>query len=145
MKRKKSLNNILPRRQSIKQIISQRKSSRALRTKESNAKNYDNSPPLLDNRNEVLQSTLKLKRKDLIKCWNIFREYDVHGRGYFTLHGFMLDVVVDEPLTAFIETIFELSDVIDLNHIEYGPLFYTLVSYCMFEVSKNESFGIHTL
>ena len=46
----------------------------------------------------------------------------------------MINMVVGEPLTLFIETIFELSDVIDFDHIEYGPLFYTIATFCMFEV-----------
>lgn len=127
--RKRSLSNVLPRRQSINKLILQKRNS-LLRRRSSN----DAPPPVLDNRIEELQSTLKLKRKDLMKCWNVFRQYDSKKRGFFTLAEFMNYVAVGEPLTLFIETIFELSDVIDFDHIEYGPLFYTIATYCMFEV-----------
>lgn len=46
----------------------------------------------------------------------------------------MNDLIFGEPRTIFIETVFELSDVMDFDRIEYGPLFFTIATYCMFEV-----------
>ena len=138
-RRKKSMSNLLPRRQSINDIFSRRKSitqNLRRRRRKSSINEDDGPPPILDSRIEEIISILKLKRKDLLKCWNVFRLNDLNNKGYYSLDSILTDIVSNEPRTLFVETIFELSDVIDLNRIEYGPLFYTIASFCMFELEE---------
>jgi hypothetical protein len=138
--RRKSLSNLLPRRQSLNNLLPRRKNSQKHHRKSSKAANGDREddepPPILGGQIEEIKSTLKLKRKDFIKCWSVFRHHDLNNNGYYTLDEVLNGIVIGEPRTSFVETVFELSDVQDLNRIEYGELFYTIATFCMFEVRQ---------
>ena len=133
-RRNSSLRNLLPRRQSLTNLLPLRKSRRNLKRGSSKATKEEAGPPILDDRIEDIKSTLKLKRKDLIKCWSTFRQYDSNNQGYFTLDDFLENVIGDEKRTLFVETVFQLDGVTDINNIEFGALFCAIVTFCMFEV-----------
>ena len=141
-RRNSSLTNLLPRRQSLTNLLSLRKKSKQnIKRRSSKAstavKEEEVGPPILDDRIEDIKSTLKLKRKDLIRCWSIFRQNDLNNQGYFTLDYFLEHLIGGEKRTLFVDTVFELDGVTDLNHIEFGALFCAIVTFCMFEVRLN--------
>ena len=145
--RRESVPKLIPSKQSIRlgresfsNLVPKRKNGQLSfpggRRKESMTQINDDKQITLDNRIEELKSILNLKRRDLVKCWNIFRTHDLNNQGHCTLDDFLKDMVDNEPRTVFVETVFELSAADDLNHIEFGSLFYTIATFCMFELEE---------
>ena len=103
--------------------------------KKSNKKDPYLETIILDHRSSEIQEKLKLTHDEIIHTFfAAFRQIDTEKRDFVSIHAFF-DGLVEEELTSLGIMVFELF-LSDIEKIEYGDLFYTIGSFCLFEVSE---------